>query len=52
MTWTDSHCHLEGFRNKGILHETLERARRVGVTRLVVIGTDPEDWAVNREIAK
>ena len=52
MTWTDSHCHLEGFRNKGILPETLERARRAGVSRLVVIGTDPEDWAVNREIAQ
>ena len=52
MTWTDSHCHLEGFRKKGILHETLERAHRAGVFRLVVIGTDPEDWAVNREIAQ
>ena len=51
MTWTDSHCHLEGFRNNGNLPEVLRRAREAGVSRLVAIGTDPEDWAVNRELA-
>ncbi len=50
MTWTDSHCHLEGFRHKGILPDVLRRAREAGVRRLVAIGTDPEDWAVNREL--
>ena len=33
MTWTDSHCHLEG-------GEQIAEARAAGVTRMVTVGTD------------
>lgn len=51
MDWTDSHCHLEGFRKSGTLLETLERAHRAGVSQIVAIGTDCEDWTANLEMA-
>ncbi|MDE0575842.1 MAG: TatD family hydrolase [Opitutales bacterium] len=50
MNWIDSHCHLEGFLNKGTLPEILERSREAGVSHLVAIGTDPEDWKVNHDL--
>jgi TatD DNase family protein len=52
MNWIDSHCHLEGFLNRGTLSEILERSRDAGVSRLVAIGTDHEDWSVNHDLAK
>jgi TatD DNase family protein len=51
MNWIDSHCHLEGFLNKGILPEILGRSRDAGVSRLVAIGTEPEDWKLNHDLA-
>lgn len=43
--WTDSHAHLamEDFARD--LPEVVERARRAGVERILVVGTCPEDWA-------
>ena len=51
MNWIDSHCHLEGFLNRGTLPEILEHSRDAGVSRLIVIGTDPEDWKVNYDLS-
>lgn len=51
MNWIDSHCHLEGFFNRGTLHEILQRSRDAGVSRMVAVGTDPEDWKVNHDLA-
>ena len=51
MNWIDSHCHLEGFLNKGTLPDIVKRSREAGVSHLVAIGTDPEDWKVNHELA-
>lgn len=49
---TDTHTHLESFHHKGTLAETLERTRAAGVTTLVTIGTEPQDWSLYHEIAK
>ena len=51
MNWIDSHCHLEGFLNGGTLPEILKRSRDAGVSRMVAIGTDPEDWKVYQDLA-
>ena len=51
MNWIDSHCHLEGFLNRGTLPEILEHSRDAGVSRLITIGTDPEDWKVNHDLS-
>ena len=52
MNWIDSHCHLEGFLNRGTLPEILEHSRDASVSRLIAIGTDPEDWKVNHDLSK
>ena len=41
----DSHCHLTDPRLFEQLDGVLERARAAGVTRIVTIGTDPDDAA-------
>lgn len=51
MSLLDSHCHLDRFFRDGALSDLLARARAAGVTRYVAIGTEPEDWATNRELA-
>ena len=51
MSLLDSHCHLDRFFSEGNLRDLLDRARAAGVTRYVAIGTEPEDWATNRELA-
>ena len=33
MSWFDSHCHLQGFWEKGDLGETLDRAKEMGVRK-------------------
>lgn len=48
----DTHTHLESFARKGLLAETLARAREAGVGTLITIGTGPDDWALYHEIAK
>ena len=51
MSWFDSHCHLNGFLEKGILEEVLVRASEHEVTRMTAVGTDPDDWSVYRSLA-
>ena len=52
MNWFDSHCHLKGFLNKGILEEVLLRAEEKGVSRMMAIGTSSGDWEIYKNLAK
>jgi TatD DNase family protein len=38
--WTDTHCHVHDDKMAHSVHDTLQRARELGVERFVVIGTD------------
>jgi len=51
MNWFDSHCHLIGYFNKGILEDILFRAEKSRVTRMVAIGTSSKDWTIYRDLA-
>ena len=51
MEWIDSHCHLDGYLKQGTLDRMLERARAAGVTQMVAIGTEAQDWAINQDLA-
>lgn len=47
----DTHTHLESFARKGELPGILDRARAAGVSAMVTIGTDTDDWELYRGIA-
>jgi TatD DNase family protein len=51
MTLIDTHTHLDGFARAGTLPAVLARAREAGVTEMVSIGTESEDWALIRDLA-
>ena len=51
MDLIDTHTHLDGFARRGELPAVLERARAAGVTAMISIGTDSEDWALIRDLA-
>ena len=51
MNLIDTHTHLDGFARRGELPAVLMRAREAGVTEMISIGTDSEDWALIRELA-
>lgn len=51
MDLIDSHCHLQGFQQKGTLNEVLERAANAGVKRMIAVGTSPKDWVPYRELS-
>lgn len=48
----DSHCHLDKAIRKGTLKETLERAQEAGVSKIIAVGTDPEDWGLYENLAQ
>lgn len=48
----DTHTHLESFARKGELPAVLDRARQAGVSQIVTIGTDVNDWEVYRGFAE
>jgi TatD DNase family protein len=52
MNWFDSHCHLQGYLNKGILADVLTRADRNEVTRIAAVGTSPEDWSTYQNLSR
>ena len=52
MEWIDSHCHLDGYLKQGQLDVILERAQAARVTQMIAIGTEPEDWEINRNLAE
>ena len=47
----DAHAHLSDERLYGAVGEVLERARKAGVTRVLMAGTEPSDWERQRSIA-
>lgn len=51
MELIDTHTHLDSFARRGELPAVLERARAVGVTAMITIGTDTDDWPLYRELA-
>lgn len=51
MELIDTHTHLESFGRRGDLAAALERARSVGVTGLITVGTSREDWMDYRRLA-
>jgi TatD DNase family protein len=51
MELIDSHCHLKSFKDKGELDAVRQRARAAGVSRLITVGTSPEDWVTYREMS-
>lgn len=42
----DTHCHLAEFARRGDLSAVLDRATAAGVTRVITIGTSPDDWSL------
>lgn len=48
----DTHTHLESFARKGILPETLARAKAAEVAAMISVGTSPDDWELYRGLAK
>lgn len=47
----DSHCHLEEFYRNGTLPQVLERAKKVGVDEMIVIGTNLKDWDLYAQLS-
>jgi TatD DNase family protein len=52
MTLIDTHTHLDSYARRGDLPAVLERARAAGVTAMVAIGTEPDDWMLHRDLAR
>jgi len=52
MGLVDTHTHLEGFARAGTLPGILDRARAAGVEAMIAIGTSPDDWTLNRDLAR
>ena len=52
MTLIDTHTHLESFARRGELPGILSRAKAAGVGSMVAIGTDTDDWALYRDLAR
>lgn len=52
MDLIDTHTHLESFARRGELPAALARAREAGVTSMVTIGTDADDWSLYRDLAQ
>jgi len=47
----DSHCHLDDFERSGELEQVIARAKDVGVTQMITIGTSMEDWSLYAKMA-
>ena len=48
----DTHTHLESFHEKGILSNGLDASLTAGVTRMITVGTDGEDWELYASLAE
>lgn len=48
----DTHTHLESFVRRGVLPDTMARAKEAGIGAMVAIGTSPEDWELYRGLAQ
>lgn len=51
MGLIDTHVHLESFARKGVLAETLARAKAADVEAMITIGTSPDDWELYRRLS-
>ena len=51
MTLVDTHTHLDTAARAGALPGLLERARAAGVTKMVAVGTAPDDWDLYRDLS-
>ena len=51
MEWIDSHYHLDGYLNQGVLPRIMNQAKAAGVHQMIVIGTDLKDWDINYKLA-
>lgn len=52
MGLIDTHTHLDSFARRGELPVILQRAAESGLAAMVTIGTDTDDWALYRDIAR
>jgi TatD DNase family protein len=52
MGLIDTHTHLDSFARRGELPATLQRARAAGLEGMVAIGTDTDDWTLNRDLTR
>lgn len=52
LTLVDTHTHLDAPARSGTLPGLVERARSAGVEWMVAIGTAPDDWDLNRDVAR
>jgi len=52
MALIDTHTHLDSFARQGTLEAVLARARAADLAAMIAIGTEPGDWAVNRDLAR
>ncbi len=50
MEWIDIHTHLNFL--EGTPEEAIQRARQVGVERMITIGTEPEDHSIVLDLAR
>ena len=51
MQIIDTHCHLDRFQRAGEFAAMRREALDAGVTRMITIGTKPEDWTLYRELS-
>lgn len=51
MGLIDTHTHLDAFARRGELSAMLQRAAAAGLESMVAIGTDTDDWTLNRDLA-
>ncbi len=52
MGLIDTHTHLDSFARRGELPATLQRSIAAGLEGMVAIGTDTDDWTLNRDLAR
>ena len=52
MGLIDTHTHLDSFAQRGELPAILARGRAAGLEAMVTIGTDTDDWALYRDLAR
>ena len=52
MVLIDTHTHLDGFLRAGTLPGVLDRARAAGLEAMIAIGTAPDDWTLNHDLAR
>jgi TatD DNase family protein len=52
LTLVDTHTHLDSAARSGGLPGLIRRARDAGVEWMVAVGTEPDDWGLNRDLAR